>query len=242
MKIDLCLSPALFKFHNVQPETLVVVVDIFRATSTICSAFSAGATAIIPLASIEEAEAMKQYGYLVGAERNVAKCDFADFGNSPFEYSRDKVEGQTIAFTSTNGTKAIEVAEVVDTLLIGAFSNISTVADFCLKKKQDVLVVCAGWHNKMNLEDSLFGGALAERLLDSGEFSANSDTVEMSLALWKSAKSDLKLYLSKSEHVQRLLSHGLEKDITYCLAMDTVQVLPMYDKKSKSLLNFNDYK
>ena len=236
MKIDLCLSPALFKYHDVQQETVVVVVDIFRATTTICSAFSAGATAIIPLASIEEAEAMKQQGYLVGAERNVAKCDFADFGNSPLEYSRDKVEGQTIAFTSTNGTQAIEVAEGVDTLLIGAFSNISTVADFCLKKKKDVLVVCAGWHNKMNLEDSLFAGALAEQLLNSGKCSANSDTVEMSLGLWKAAKVDLHLYLSKSEHVQRLLSHGLEKDIAYCLEMNTVNVLPIYDKKSKSLV------
>ena len=240
MNIDLCLSPALFKFHEPRPETVVVVVDIFRATSTICKAFSEGAAAIIPLASIEEAEAMKQYGYLVGAERNVAKCDFADFGNSPFEYSRDKVEGQTIAFTSTNGTQAIEVAEGVNTLVIGAFSNISTVADYCLKKEQDVLIVCAGWHNKMNLEDSLFGGALAELLLESGVFSANSDTVEMSLGLWKAAKSDLQQYLSKSEHVQRLRSHGLENDIKFCLAMDTVCVLPIYDKKTKSLLNFNN--
>jgi 2-phosphosulfolactate phosphatase len=240
MNIDLCLSPALFKFHEPKLETVVVVVDIFRATSTICKAFSEGAAAIIPLASIEEAEAMKQYGYLVGAERNVAKCDFADFGNSPFEYARDKVEGNTIAFTSTNGTKAIEVAEAVDTLIIGAFSNISTVAEYCLKMEQDVLIVCAGWHNKMNLEDSLFGGALAERLLNSGEFSANSDTVEMSLALWEAAKMDLQLFLSKSEHVKRLHSHGLENDITYCLALDTVCVLPIYDKKTKSLLNFKN--
>jgi 2-phosphosulfolactate phosphatase len=235
MNIDLCLSPALFKYHDVEKETVVVVVDIFRATTTICKAFSEGAAAIIPLSSIEEAESMKQYGYLVGAERNVAKCAFADFGNSPFEYSRDKIEGNTIAFTSTNGTKAIEVSENVDTLLIGAFSNISTVADFCLKKELDVLIVCAGWHNRMNLEDSLFGGALAERLLDSGKYAANSDSIEMSLALWKAAESDLQLYLSKSEHVQRLLAHGLDKDISYCLALDTVSVLPIYNKKSKSL-------
>jgi 2-phosphosulfolactate phosphatase len=109
------------------------------------------------------------------------------------------------------------------------------VADFCLKKELNVLIVCAGWHNRMNLEDSLFGGALAERLLDSGKYAANSDSIEMSLALWKAAQSDLQLYLSKSEHVKRLLAHGLDKDISYCLALDTVSVLPIYNKKSKSL-------
>jgi 2-phosphosulfolactate phosphatase len=236
MKIDLCLSPALFQFHDVQKDTLVVVVDIFRASSTICAAFAAGAAAIIPIASIEEAEEMKRNGYLVGAERNVARCDFADFGNSPFEYSREKVEGQTLAFTSTNGTQAIEVAAKVDTLIIGAFSNINTVADYCIQKGQNVVVVCAGWNNRMNLEDSLFGGALAELLIESGEFSIGSDAMSMGLSLWKEGKTDLTSYLSKSEHIQRLLTHNLEKDIHFCLIMNTVQLLPIYDKTSKRLV------
>lgn len=240
MNIDICLSPALFQFHEVQQDTLVVVVDIFRASTTICAAFSAGVATIIPLASIEEAEALKKSGYLVGAERNVAKCDFADFGNSPFEYSRDKVEGQTLAFTSTNGTRAIEVAAGVDTLVIGAFSNISIVADFCIKKEQDVLVVCAGWNNRMNLEDTLFGGALADLLLHSGHFTAKSDSMQMALSMWKEANTNVQHYLSKSEHIQRLLLHGLEKDINFCLTMNTTPVLPIYDKKSKTLFNHND--
>ena len=240
MKIDLCLSPALFQFHEVQRETLVVVVDVFRATSTICTAFSAGAAAIIPIASMEEAQTMKLQGYLVGAERNVVRCDFADFGNSPFEYSRDRVEGHSIAFTSTNGTQAIAVAADVDVLVIGAFSNLSAVADFCLKEGRDVLVVCAGWNNRMNLEDSLFGGALTEKLLQSGTFTVGSDAMAMALSLWKEGKADLASYLSKSEHIQRLRSHGLERDIAYCLTMDTVQVLPRFDKRSKTIFVSNE--
>jgi 2-phosphosulfolactate phosphatase len=237
MTIDICLSPALFQFHKVGQETVVVVVDIFRASTTICAAFAAGATAIIPIASIDEALAMKQQGYLVGAERSVARCDFADFGNSPFEYGREQVEGQTLAFTSTNGTQAIAVAASLDSLVIGAFSNITAVADYCINKELDVLIVCAGWNNRVNLEDSLFGGALAELLVETSLFTAKSDSIQMALSLWKEAKPNLQLFLSKSEHVQRLLLHGLEKDIAYCLTMDTVNVLPMFNKKKKCLFD-----
>ena len=95
MKIDVCFSPALYPvYHN--PEAIVVVVDVFRATTTMAAAFSNGVRSIRPVATVEEAEAYKAKGWLVGAERNVKRCGFADFGNSPFDYTAEKVSGKDL--------------------------------------------------------------------------------------------------------------------------------------------------
>jgi len=236
MKIDICFSPALFPFYNIKKETVVVIVDVFRASTTMCAAFSAGANSIIPVASTQEAEMLKFKGFLVGAERNTEKCDFADFGNSPFDYTPDRVRNRDIAFTTTNGTQAIEAALGVSDLIIGSFSNIGKVTDYCCTNSKDVLVLCAGWNNRFNVEDSLFGGALAERILDSGKFTATSDSVMVALSMWNEARPDLKAYLNKSEHFQRLITHKLYADIDFCLSTDTTDVLPVYDKETKRLV------
>ena len=165
MKVDVCFSPALYPYYADSNNYIVVVVDIFRATTTMCAALKNGAKCIIPVASIEEAQQYKAKGYLVGAERNVKRCDFADFGNSPFDYTEDRVESKEIVFTTTNGTQAIEAAANADILTIGAFSNISALTEFCIQKQKDVMILCAGWNNRFNIEDTLFGGALADRLM-----------------------------------------------------------------------------
>ena len=86
MKIDVCFSPALYPvYHN--PEAIVVVVDVFRATTTMAAAFKNGVRSIRPVATVEEAQEYKAKGWLVRAERNVKRCEFADFGNSPFDYT-----------------------------------------------------------------------------------------------------------------------------------------------------------
>jgi len=236
MNIDICFSPVLFPFYKVKADSIVVVVDVFRASTTICAAFKAGANSVISVASLKEAEAMKSEGFLVGAERNTDKCDFADFGNSPFDYTPDKVRNQDIAFTTTNGTQALEAALGVSDLIIGTFSNISKVVSFCCSNSKDVLILCAGWNNRFNIEDSLFGGALADRLLQSEKFTATSDSVIVALSMWKEARADLRAYLSKSEHIQRMLVRNLQADIDFCLKSDTTDMLPVYDKASKRLV------
>ena len=239
MTIDICLSPALYSFYDTDPQTTVVIVDIFRASTTICAAMDAGSKAIIPVKSIEEAQEYKAKGLLAGAERNVARCDFADFGNSPFEYTALKVNGKEIAFTTTNGTQALKIAENADTIVIGAFTNLKVVTDYCVHKNQNVMVLCAGWNNKVNLEDTLFGGALIESLLLEKNFTLTGDASCMALSLWKEAKVDLKSYLSTSEHFDRLIKHGLEKDIDFCLKMNGSDALPVYEKTTQKLLNYN---
>jgi len=234
MTIDICFSPALYPFYAGNNDKIVVVVDIFRASTTMCTALKNGAKSIIPVASIDEAQEYKKKGYLVGAERNVRRCDFADFGNSPFDYTLEKVKDKDIVFTTTNGTQAIEKAADCFCLIVGAFSNIQSVAEFCLSHKKDVIVLCAGWNNRFNIEDSLYGGALAELLL-SGGYSSASDSTIVTLDMWKSAKSNIKSYINKTEHIKRLESNNLQKDADYCLELNTANLIPIYNKDTKEL-------
>lgn len=234
MKVDVCFSPALYPYYE-NKDAIVVVVDIFRATTTMCTALKNGAKCIIPVASIEETQQYKTKGYLVGAERNVKRCDFADFGNSPFDYTPEKVNGKEVVFTTTNGTQAIEKASDCYCLLIGAFSNISSIADFCLKEQKDVIVLCAGWNNKINIEDSLYGGALAELLINSGQYTPASDATTITLAMWEEAKSNPRKYIDKTEHIKRLEANNLQDSAEYCLTNDTVPIVPIYNKETKKI-------
>lgn len=235
MKIEICFSPALYPYYTDNNDRIVVVVDIFRASTTMCAALSNGVKSIIPVASIEEAQAYKAKGYLVGAERNVKRCDFADFGNSPFDYTAEKVKDKEIVFTTTNGTRAIEEAADSLYLLIGSFSNLSVIADFCISKQKDVIVLCAGWNNRFNIEDSLYGGALAEQLIKGG-YSSASDATQVALSMWEEAKPNVHAYINRTEHIKRLEANNLQDSVEYCLTLDTVPLVPIYNKDTKRIV------
>lgn len=232
MEIDVCFSPILFDTYT-KKEEVVVITDIFRATTTMCRAFHNGAKSIISVSSQQEAEQYKRKGFLVGAERNVKRCDFADFGNSPFEYTSDKVENKEIVFTTTNGTRAIEVAKESDVVLIGAFSNLEAVIEECVELRKRVVILCAGWNNKVNLEDLLFAGAFAEEYIKTTGAIRASDSVRIVLDMWKNAKNNLMHYLKDSDHLKRLLDNNLEEDAKYCLVQNSVSLVPYLDKDNK---------
>ncbi len=232
--VDICLSPALYPFYQKEND-VVVVVDIFRATTTMCAAFNNGAAAIIPIADIELARKYKSEGFLVGAERKTRRVEFADFGNSPFEYSQEKVSGREIVFTTTNGTRAIDAAKDCGRLLIGAFSNIDMLTDKCLQWGERIIILCAGWNNKVNIEDTLFGGAFVEKLSEKAEVALESDAVRIALGLWGSAKHSPLDYIKNTDHYRRLIANGVESDAAYCLRQNTVSMVPYYDRDIKKL-------
>lgn len=234
MILDICLSPALYPFYKKENDT-VVVVDIFRASTTLCAALSNGASAIIPIADIESARKYKSEGYLVGAERNTRKVDFADFGNSPFEYTEDKVSGKEVVFTTTNGTRAIEASKEGRQLYIGAFSNIDAVVNSCLTGSERVVVLCAGWNNRVNIEDTLFAGAFAEMFIRRAGATPGSDGVDMARGLWNLAKKNPLEFVKTSDHYQRLVNNGVEGDAAFCFEENTVSVVPWFDKSEGKL-------
>ena len=161
ISIDACFSPYLYPVYK-QENAIVVVIDILRATSAMCTAFEHGAEKIIPVATIEEAREYKSKGFIVGAEREGMPVEGFDFGNSPFSYMGENIKNQTIVITTTNGTQAIEAAKDAHQILIGSFLNINSLCKYLQAQQKPILLLCSGWKNKFNLEDALFAGAVTE--------------------------------------------------------------------------------
>lgn len=231
MNIEICFSPALFQYYNTE-NSIVVIVDIFRATTSICTAFQNGLKSVKTVSTIEEAQEWKQKGFLVAAERNVKKVDFADFGNSPFEFTSEKVKGKELIFTTTNGTQAVEAAKKTDEIIIGAFSNIDAISIYCTNSDKNIFILCSGWNNKFCTEDSLFAGAMVEKLLKTGKYNFISDAVFTSLKLWEISKNDLSLIVKSSEHYKRLENNKLTNSVDFCLTKNTTNFVPKYNKIS----------
>lgn len=224
--IECCFSPALFSYIQTEGEFTVVIVDILRATTSFVAALHYGVEKIIPLAGVEMAREYKKRGYPVAVEREGKILDFADYGNSAYNFMSPEVVGKTIAYSTTNGTQAIEVARESKELLIGSFTNLSVLAEYLIKQGQDVVILCAGWKNKFNLEDTLFAGALSERLLQSGKFSTGCDSVNASLDIWEKGKDDPLQYIQKAQHRHRLRLLGVDDVLEYTFRMDTAPVIP----------------
>ncbi len=225
-KVEICFTPELYRFYH-QKDAIVVIADILRATSAIVTAFENGVEKLIPVATLEEAMNCKNKGLLLAAERNGVVLDFADFGNSPFNFTRERIAGKTIAYSTTNGTNAIQMAKDSYRVVIGAFINLSAIANWLMDQKRDVLIFCSGWKGKFNLEDSLFAGALAEQLLESTHFHTDCDSVQASLDLWSLAKTDLLAYIEKAAHRHRLKKLGLDDILEYCHTINTTDKIPV---------------
>lgn len=228
-RLEVCLSPAIYDKHA-DDHNLVVIVDILRATSSICAAFHNGVKSIIPVATVEEARAMKQQGYMVASERDGYVLDFADFGNSPFNFTPEIVAGKEIVYSTTNGTRCIHMASHSKKVVIGSFLNVSILADWLIGQDAPVLIFCASWKDRFSLEDTVFAGALAEQLLNSGKFETICDAVTASIDLWNLAKNDLSAYIQKAAQKGRLASKGLDDCIDYCLTEDLCPVIPAFIK------------
>ncbi len=220
--IDVCLSPDLIHLYKIEDHA-VVIVDILRATSCMTTAFAHGVSAIAPFAQLDECREMKAKGFLTAGERDGKKVDGFDLGNSPFEYQQEKLRGQKIAFTTTNGTQAIVKSLGAKEVVIGSFLNLSAVAGHLHKSSHNILVVCAGWKGKVNLEDTLFAGALLEKL--DGQVLAACDAPLMAQHLYRSAKNNMVKFLENSSHVKRLDKLNIKKDIEFCLTPDQYNVV-----------------
>ncbi len=232
--IDVCLTPELLHLHNIQ-NSIVVVVDIFRATSCMTTAFAYGVEGIIPVATINECKALQNQGYLAAAERDGKTPEGFDLDNSPFSYMQANLMGSTVAVTTTNGTLAITKSKDAVKVMVGSFLNLGAMANYLANQQYDVLVLAAGWKGKPNLEDTLFAGALVERLLD--KFIVNEDAALMALRLYQEGKNDLMACVANSSHVKRLQRLGIQKDIAYCLQHDLYDVLPVL--RGNTLVNLS---
>ncbi len=221
-KIEVCLSPQLLELYDLS-NNIVVVADIFRATTTMITALSCGVSSIKAVSTIEEAFHLRNYGYLIAGERGGRKVDGFDFGNSPFDFIDKSLNGSSVAITTTNGTLSINKSSMAKYQVIGSFNNISATADYLKDQGEDVLILCAGWKGAVNLEDTIFAGALINTL-GSG-YHVNSDSGAIALSLYLHHQNDLLSYLINSDHAMRLKRIGYEKDISFCLQKDTQNIV-----------------
>ncbi len=226
-RIEVCFSPKLADDVLVRRNLIVVVVDILRATTSMVAAVGAGAAAIIPVSSPAAAREMKADGFLVAAEREGKVLDFADFGNSAFEFTKHEVRGKEIVFSTTNGTVALMKATELGQVVLGAFSNISALADWLAQQDKNILILCSGWKNTFCLEDTLFAGALIEHLLERSQYLIRCDSAWASLDLWEKARHDILAYVEKALHRRRLRQLGVDDVLEFSFTPDTTDVVPV---------------
>ena len=207
----------------------MVIVDIFRATSSICYGIENGAEAIIPVSQVEECAAYAEKGlnYLLAAERDGKVVEGFDFGNSPFSYTKEKVAGKTIVLTTTNGTHALHLSRAAKKIAIGSFLNLTSLCNWLKGQNDNILLVCAGWKNNFNLEDTLFAGAVVDQLKENNY--KLDDAAIAAYDLYQIGKYDINAYLKKTSHSERLKKLGIEKDIEFCLQVDLTTAIPVLD-------------
>ncbi|MBK8773556.1 MAG: 2-phosphosulfolactate phosphatase [Chitinophagaceae bacterium] len=225
-----CLSPALLHLEEVNKRN-VVIIDVLRATSTIATALFNGAKAIVPVDNVAECIRIgKQIDGITAGERDGKIADGLEYGNSPFEYNPEFIKDKVLVLTTTNGTKLLHMAldKSAREIVTGSFPNLSAVCEHMLQKKEDVILACAGWKDRVNIEDSLFAGAVINRLKDS--FDIEGDSSHVAHNLYILAQKNLYEFMKKhnASHYHRLTNFGLEKDIRYCLSTDVANVLPVY--------------
>lgn len=240
-KLDICFSPELLPLYDLRGQ-MAVIVDILRASSTIVTALGEGVTHVFPVASLEECTAYgQQHGSLTAAERDGLSAPGFDLGNSPFGFldATCPVRGRSLTISTTNGTAALRRSLAAAEIVVGSFLNLAAVAESARRQQRDVLVVCAGWKGQFCLEDTVFGGALAERLRADFD-TRGSDATLAALHLWEQGKADLAGYLLQSAHVRRLNSLEASQDFEFCLRVDSyADVLPVWhdDRLVNAALN-----
>jgi len=225
-KLETSFSPALF-IPEENLDAIVVIIDVLRASSSICTAFANGAASIIPVTDVAQAQDYKLKGYLVAAERDGYVLDFADFGNSPFNFTKEKVNGRSIVYSTTNGTAIINLSLSAHMTVIGSFLNISSLTGWLISQHRNVLLQCAGWKNRFNIEDTVCAGAIAEVLIQSNCFTTICDSTLAALDLWSLASHDLPGYIEKAAQRTRLRDKNLDDCLEFCLTADFTNKIPV---------------
>ncbi|MBL0146044.1 MAG: 2-phosphosulfolactate phosphatase [Chitinophagaceae bacterium] len=225
-----CFSPSLLHLYDLT-DAVVVIIDVFRATSTIAAALYNGAKHIIPVDSVAKAiEISKRIDGVAAGERDGKLAEGLQHGNSPLEYHKDFIENKTLVLTTTNGTKLLQMAldNNAKTIITGSFPNLTAVCNFLITQNKNVVLGCAGWKDRFNLEDTLFAGAVINKVKE--QFIIHCDSSLTAELLYEQHKNSLVDFAPNLTHYHRLVERfGLIEDIKFCLTPDGANVLPLYE-------------
>ncbi len=223
MHVDVALGPGEWGALELSGR-VAVVIDVLRATTTITTALANGAEAVIPFADLEECRAYreKEPDILLGGERDGLRPEGFDLGNSPCEYTAERVFGRRIAYTTTNGTRAIEACRDAEEVLLGALVNRRALAERLAASGFSAILVCAGKLGRPNLEDTYCAGAIIEALrgLVPKELYL-TDRALIAEAAFTAYGEKEESVLSVAEHGRVLVAKGFGDDVNYCEQTDT---------------------
>lgn len=226
-RVEVCFVPSQYPLYA-QEMGIVVVIDVLRATSAMVAAFEHGVDRIIPVATTDEARAfIGREGYIAAAERDGQVVEGFQYGNSPLAYVGQDLRGKTIVMTTTNGTKAIQLAREARQLVIGSFLNLTALSEWLVQQDDNILLLCSGWKDKFNLEDSVFAGAVMERLLESGKFGVEEDSSIAAKYMYMAARDNYMGILKAAPRRRRIEQLHLLPDVKYCLTPDQSRVIPI---------------
>ncbi len=228
--LNTVLSPSLLKLYDIS-ESIVVIIDILRATSTIATALYNGAKSVIPVDSVAGCIKLgKQMEALTAGERDGRIAEGLQYGNTPLQYTKEFINGKTLILTTTNGTRLLHLALNANakTIITGSFCNLSSVCEYVVNEKRNVILSCAAWKNRVNIEDTLFAGAVINKVKEKIEI--NCDASQIAEALYLQAKENLFDFIKEknASHYHRLMGFGLEEDIRYCLTENNANLLSLY--------------
>jgi 2-phosphosulfolactate phosphatase len=225
-----CLSPALLNLYDIS-NSVVVIIDVLRATSTIATALHNGAASVVPVSTVPQCiELGEALGGITAGERDGKVAEGLKYGNSPFEYPTSFIKNKILVLTTTNGTKLFHIAldRGAPEIITGSFPNLSAVCEHLIASDKDVLLGCAAWKDRVNLEDTLFAGAVIHRI--KSHFNILCDSCGIAESMYLEAGQDRFSFMKEKNatHYHRLMKYGLEKDIRYCLTEDGANVLPIF--------------
>jgi len=244
--LEVLFTPA--DFENLKQQDLTdavcVVFDVLRATSSMITALANGAKAIIPVEEISEAVALRRQNsqLLLAGERHGVRIPAAlsggidfDLGNSPREFTTEKVRGRTIAMTTTNGTRALRACAGARQILVCAFLNLHATAGILIRQKpRRLILVCSGTFDQAAYEDILAAGALCDLVWSKYRNGAVSDLAVAARRLFRLERDDLRKALGESRNGKRLLSRPeLKEDVAFCARVSRVPLVVELDKQGR---------
>jgi len=222
------------RFLKPREDVLTIVIDVLRASTTICIALLNGAKEIYPVAEVNEAYSFrkKHTDVLLAGEREGKKIPGFDLGNSPLEYNKDRVEGKTICLCTTNGTRILSACHGTPTI-VGSFRNIDTIVKSIVPERyHEVQFACAGQANALSIEDVYYAGVLINLWLEKHKkFVLEFDEgAKAAISIAKYFSNNINLVAEASFHAQYLISIGFKKDVEFCLSRDTINIIPRLDE------------
>jgi 2-phosphosulfolactate phosphatase len=229
VRVDVALTPAAL-----EPAALVgavaLVIDVLRASTTLVTALSHGCREVLPVAEVEEARrrARDLPGALLAGERGGDPPPGFDLGNSPLEFTPERVAGRTIVFTTSNGTRALLAARAATAVGVAALVNLSAAADWALGQRRNLVVVCAGELGTRSVEDEACAGLIVDRVVAAEPAARATEAAERAVAAARPYAKDLPRLAHDAPHARHLQDKGRGRDVTACLTLDTFTLVPAY--------------